>query len=141
MAGIVRQDYRIFKIFKINPENRANPVILSQAYSEDSLPNLFLLRSPKLMQFPAQLRLAIGEYGDREKRRIYRAGLADRERCHRNSARHLYRRQERIQAIKSIALYRHAEHRQRRMRGKNAGQVGRAACRRYDNFQPARLRR
>src|SRR5215212_1512819 len=33
MAGIVRQDYEIFKIFEDNPVNRTNPVILSRAFT------------------------------------------------------------------------------------------------------------
>jgi len=49
MAGIVRQDDRIFKIFKKNPENHINPVILWKTYSENSLAYFLFLARPKLV--------------------------------------------------------------------------------------------
>src|SRR5215208_6109044 len=104
MAGIVRQDYEIFKIFETNPVNRANPVILSKAL-QDGFADLFLLRRAKLVQLLPQLRATVGEYRDREKRRVYRARLANRHRCHGDSARHLNRCEERIEAVEGVALH------------------------------------
>ena len=139
MAGIVRHDYRIFKIFKIALVNGANPVILTNAL-QDGLAYLFLLRRPKLVQFLTQLRATVREDCDREKRRIYRTRLANRERRDRNSAGHLNRGQKRIETVKGVALHRHAKYRQRCMRCKNAGQVGGPARCCYHNFQASRLR-
>src|SRR5215208_1598033 len=98
MAGIVRQDYEIFKIFE------TNPVILSKAL-QDGFADLFVLRGAKLVQLLPQLRATVGEYRDREKRRVYRTRLANRHRCHGDSARHLNRCEERIEAVEGVALH------------------------------------
>ena len=45
-----------------------------------------------------QIRIAGGQHGHREQRRVDRAGLADGERGHRYAARHLHDRQQRILA-------------------------------------------
>ena len=62
-----------------------------------------------------------GQHRGGEQRRVGRAGLADRERRHGNSRRHLHDRQQRIEAVQRLRLHRHAEHRQRGLGGSMPG--------------------
>ena len=61
------------------------------------------------------------------RRGVRGAAVADGQRADRHAARHLHDRQQRIHALERAALDRHAEHRQRRVRGHHPGQVRRAA--------------
>ena len=57
-----------------------------------------------------------------EQRGIDRASLADRQRAHRDSGRHLHDRQQGVHAAQRGRGQRHAQHRQRRLRRGHAGQ-------------------
>ena len=69
---------------------------------------------------------------------VGRAGLADRDRRHRNAGRHLHRRQQRIHALQRSGGNRHADDRQRSVRRDHARQVRRAAGAGDDHANPAR---
>jgi hypothetical protein len=60
---------------------------------QHSFADLLFLSFTKFVQLFAQLRTAIGEDSNREKGRVGRARLANRERCDGNPARHLDRGQ------------------------------------------------
>ncbi len=77
-----------------------------------------------------------GENRGSEESGIYRTGVADRKRANRDTRRHLHNRQERILPRQSLALYRHAEDRQERHRGRHAGQMGGAAGAGNDELEP-----
>ena len=64
---------------------------------------------------------------NREQAGIGRAGLADRERRHRNALGHLHDGQQRIQSFEVFRGNRHAQHRQRSLRSNHAREVRCAA--------------
>ena len=68
--------------------------------------------------------VAEGEDGGGEKGGVDGAGFADRQRPHRNAARHLNRRQQAVHAFERGAFHRHTENRQWRQRRGHAGQMG-----------------
>jgi len=78
----------------------------------------------------------IGSHG--EQSGVGRAGGADGDRRHGHTFRHLYDRQQRIEPVERLALDRHADDRQHRLRRHHARQVGRPA-RARDNHLEAPL--
>ena len=77
----------------------------------------------------------------REQRRVLGAGLADRERGHRDATGHLNRREQRVEAAQLAAGQRNAEHGEDRVRGGDAGQVRRHAGASDDDLDAVRLGR
>ena len=88
-------------------------------------------------EFFAQLGARVGEDRDGEQSGVDRAGFADGERGHGNSGGHLHDREQRIHAFQRLAFDGNAEHRQNRVRGGHAGQMGRAARAGDDDFEAA----
>ena len=88
----------------------------------------------------AQIGPGIGEDGHRQQAGIRCAGLADGKRAHRNAARHLHDREQRIETLQRGALHRDAEHRDDGMCGDHAGQMRGAAGARDDDFDAASFR-
>ena len=75
-----------------------------------------------------------------QQRRVGGARGADGEGRHRHAGRHLHDRQQRIETAEGLRLHRHAEHRQARLGGGHAGQVGRAAGAGDQHLEAARAR-
>ena len=67
-------------------------------------------------------------------------GLPDRERPHRNPARHLDRREQGIEPFERLAFHRHSENGNQRVRGEHARQVRRSARGGDDHFNAVLFR-
>jgi hypothetical protein len=76
---------------------------------------------------PRGSRAGVAEDRGGEQRGVGGARHADGERADRDAGRHLHDRQQRVEAVQRLRLDRHAEHRQRSLRGRHAGQVRGAA--------------
>ena len=82
-----------------------------------------------------------GQNLSRKQRRVGRAGLADRQRAHRNALRHLHNREQRIQAVQLRGRNRNSEHRNQRLGRQHARQMRCAAGSGDDHAQAALARR
>src|SRR6185503_15231357 len=77
----------------------------------------------------------VGDDGRCQQRRIDRSRTTDGERADGNACRHLHDGEERVHAVESLGLDRHAEHRQMRFGGGHARQMRRTACPRNDDLK------
>jgi inner membrane protein len=96
-------------------------------------------RAPGSQSLP-DLGMAGGDDGGGEEGGVRGSRLADGERPHRNTFRHLHDRQERVETVERCRGDRHAEHRQEGLGGNHTGQVSRPSRSRDDHLEPALLR-
>ena len=96
---------------------------------------------PVLVELCGERGIGGGEQRHGEQRGVGGAGLADRERRHRDAGGHLHDAVQAVLTGEMLARYRHAEHRHRRLRREHARQMRRAAGTGDDRSQPAVERR
>ncbi len=96
--------------------------------------------SRNALSFSRSGRRLFGQDRYRQQRRVLRSRRPDRQRRYGNTRGHLHNREQRIEPLQRLAFDRNAEHGQRGVRRRHAGQMRRPARARDDHFDAPAFR-